>query len=237
MSEQGPDTSKAISRSSFAFLSGTLLSRMTGLGRDMTMAFCFGSNPAIAAFMVAFRFANLIRRLFGEGPLPSGFIPHFEQIRSHSAAKGAEFFRDLFFSLAVFLLGLIGLAEVGVIALWKWGNLTPDNAQILYLTLFMLPGVLFICLFGLSSGLLQCERKFFLTGFAPAAFNIVWMIAAWMQRGKEPSFAAVALSGAIVIAYAPFLHLPCLFLCPKAAVMGCIALVVILFITSIQFLA
>lgn len=201
MLEQGPDTSKTISRSSYAFLSGTLLSRLTGLGRDMTMAFCFGSNPAIAAFMVAFRFANLIRRLFGEGPLPSGFIPHFEQIRSHSPEKGAEFFRDMFFSLAVFLLGLIGVAELGLIALWKWGSLAPDNVQILYLTILMLPGVLFICLFGLSSGLLQCERKFFLTGFAPAAFNVVWMATAWMQRGKEPSFAAVVLSGAIVVAF------------------------------------
>ncbi len=201
MSEQSPDTSKTVSGSSFAFLRGTLLSRITGLGRDMTMAFCFGSDPAIAAFMVAFRFANLIRRLFGEGPLPSGFIPHFEQIRSHSLEKGAEFFRDLFFSLAVFLLGLIGLAEVGLIGLWKWGGLTPDNAQILYLTILMLPGVLFICLFGLSSGLLQCEKKFFLTGFAPAAFNVVWIIAAWMQKGKEPISATVGLSGAIVVAF------------------------------------
>jgi putative peptidoglycan lipid II flippase len=201
MLEQPSDNSKTISRSSIAFLGGTFLSRLTGLGRDIAMAFCFGSNPAIAAFMVAFRFANLIRRLFGEGPLQSGFIPHFEQIRSTSPQKGAEFFRDLFFSLAIFLLGLIAVAEIGLIVIWKWGHLSPDNAQILYLTLLMLPGVLFICLFGLSSGLLQCERRFFLTGFAPAAFNAVWMVAAWQQRDQEASLAAVALSGAIVVAF------------------------------------
>lgn len=195
------DTSKTVSRSSLAFLTGTFFSRLSGLGRDVAMAFCFGSHPAIAAFMVAFRFANLMRRLFGEGPLPSGFIPHFEQIRSQSPEKGAQFFRDLFFSLAVLLLGLIGVVELGLISLWIWGDLAPDNAQILYLTILMLPGVLFICLFGLSCGLLQCERKFFLTGFAPAAFNVVWMLAVWMQRDQEPSFAAVSLSMAVVVAF------------------------------------
>lgn len=65
MSKDGPDTPQTVSRSSFAFLSGTFLSRLTGLGRDTALAVAFGSNPAIAAFMVAFRFANLIRRLFG----------------------------------------------------------------------------------------------------------------------------------------------------------------------------
>jgi putative peptidoglycan lipid II flippase len=202
MSQADPsDTPQAVSRSSVAFLSGTFLSRLTGLARDMTMAIVFGSNPAIAAFMVAFRFANLIRRLFGEGPLSSGFIPHFEQMRAISPEKGAKFVRDLLFSLSLFLILLIGIAEIVLWGIWKWGNLHPDNAQILYLTILMLPGALFICLFGLSSSLLQCERRFFLTGFAPAAFNGVWITATLMLKGRDPSLAVLPLSFAIIIAF------------------------------------
>src|ERR1700691_2764023 len=100
------DSSRTVARSSTSFLTGTLLSRLSGLGRDMAMAFAFGSQPAIAAFLVAFRFANAIRRLFGEGNLPGGFVPHFESLRGQSAEKGAHFFRDLCFSLAFFLVGL-----------------------------------------------------------------------------------------------------------------------------------
>ncbi len=195
------DTTKTVSRSTFAFLSGTFLSRLLGLGRDMSMAIAFGSNPAIAAFMVAFRFSNLIRRLFGEGPISSGFIPHFEQIRATSAEKGVHFFRDLFFSLNLFLILLIGAIELLLIALLNWGHLQPDNAQILYLTILMLPGILFICLFGLSSSFLQCERKFFLTGFAPAAFNVVWIAAAFFLKDLPPSVAVVPLSLSIVAAF------------------------------------
>lgn len=195
------DTPKTISRSTFAFLSGTFLSRLSGLGRDTAMAVAFGINPAIAAFMVAFRFSNLLRRLFGEGPLSSGFIPHFEQMRSVSPEKGAQFFRDLFFSMSLFLILLVGLTEVVLCGVLKWGHLQPDNAQILYLTILMMPGILFICLFGLSSSFLQCEKKFFLTGFAPVAFNLVWIGAALFFKNKDPLGAMTPLSLAIVVAF------------------------------------
>jgi putative peptidoglycan lipid II flippase len=202
MSQAGPsDTPQTVSRSSVAFLSGTFLSRLTGLGRDTAMAIVFGSNPAIAAFMVAFRFANLIRRLFGEGTLSSGFIPHFEQLRAVSPQKGAKFVRDLLFSLSLFLILLIGVIEIVLWGIWKWGNLHSDNAQILYLTILMLPGALFICLFGLSSSLLQCERHFFLTGFAPVAFNGVWIIAILMLKETDAFLAILLLSLAIIIAF------------------------------------
>ncbi len=195
------DTPKSISRSTCSFLTGTFLSRVTGLGRDMTMAFCFGSNPAVAAFMVAFRFANLIRRLFGEGPLPSGFIPHFVQLRMRSPQEGSLFFRDLFFSLLSLLSVIIVLGMLVLAGIWKWGHLSGDAMQILSLTMLMLPGVLFICLFGLCSGLLQCEKKFFMTGFAPVAFNLVWMAAAYWQKDREPSAAMVILSLGVVVAF------------------------------------
>lgn len=195
------DTPKTVSRSTFAFLSGTFLSRLSGLGRDTAMAVAFGSSPAIAAFMVAFRFSNLLRRLFGEGPLASGFIPHFEQVRAASPEKGAQFFRDLFFSMSLFLILLIGGIEAVLCGILKWGHLQPDNAQILYLTILMMPGVLFICLFGLSSSFLQCEKRFFITGFAPVAFNLVWIGAALFFKNKDPVEAVFPLSCAVVVAF------------------------------------
>lgn len=195
------DTPKTILKSSYAFLSGTFLSRLTGLGRDTSMAAVFGSHPAIAAFMVAFRFANLIRRLFGEGPLPAGFIPHFESLRSCSPEKGALFFRDLFFSLVVFLLLFIGGIEVVLLSVWNYCSLSVGNAEILFLTILMLPGVLFICLFGLCGGLLQCNRRFFITGVAPVAFNLVWIAAVLLLRSQEPVMATVDLALAVVLAF------------------------------------
>ena len=60
------DTNRSILRSAKHFFAGTILSRISGMGRDMAIAFCFGSSAEIAAFMVAYRLANLFRRLLGE---------------------------------------------------------------------------------------------------------------------------------------------------------------------------
>ncbi len=67
------DQPQTIAKSAFSFLSGTMVSRVTGLVRDMSMACFFGTSPSIAAFFVALRFAILIRRILGEGALLNGF--------------------------------------------------------------------------------------------------------------------------------------------------------------------
>lgn len=195
------DSLQAVSRSSFSYLAGTLLSRFSGLFRDIAMAFAFGSSPALAAFMVAFRFANVMRRLFGEGNLASGFVPYFEEIRAVSPAEGARFFRDLFASLALILFLVLGIVDLALFTFWKTALLSSDGAHILYLTLLMMPGILFICLFGLTSALLQCQKHYFLTGFAPLGFNLVWIAAALSLQKRPLMEASTLLSLSIVLAF------------------------------------
>ena len=195
------DTRSSVARSASHFLTGTFISRLSGMCRDLSMAFCFGTSAAVAAFMVAFRLANLLRRLFGEGALLNGFIPFFESQRKEDPKKGAEFFRDLFWSLALLLFFIIVSLELvlgGV--LWFFVFEEPIR-QIIYMTMVMLPGLLFICLFGLSMALLQCERNFFLPGVAPVAFNIVWISAVWFFRFHPPYTAMMGLSIGIVFAF------------------------------------
>lgn len=198
---QEEDHPRAITKSAFSFVSGTFLSRIGGLVRDMSMAFCFGTDPAIAAFLVAFRFANLLRRVFGEGALLNGFIPHFESCRSANPKQAAQFFRDTFFSLMFVLIAIIGMTELGFYSWLQWGNGSDNNWQIATLTMIMLPGLLFICLFSICSGLLQCEKNFFLTGSAPVAFNIVWIGAVWILKDYVPQSAVMGLSIAITLAF------------------------------------
>ena len=46
----------------------TLVSRITGLVRDVLMASVFGASAMTDAYNVAFRLPNMFRRLFGERP-------------------------------------------------------------------------------------------------------------------------------------------------------------------------
>ena len=45
----------------------TMLSRITGLVRELLIARAFGASGFTDAFFVAFRIPNLLRRLFAEG--------------------------------------------------------------------------------------------------------------------------------------------------------------------------
>lgn len=172
-----------------------------GMFREMAMAFCFGASPAIAAFLVGYRFSNLMRRLFGEGSLLAGFSPHFETARKESPEKAALFFRDLFASLSFFLMVLTALIELGLFSWWKWGTTSPDTKEILILTMVMLPGVIFICLYALFSALLQCEKKYFLPGAAPVMFNLVILGAIWWVKDWASEAAMVGLSMAVAAAF------------------------------------
>lgn len=168
------DSTRSISQSLSRFFSGTLLSRATGMLRDMTMAAAFGSHPSVAAFMTGFRLSHLLRRFFGEGALHTAFVPHFEKIRQENPSKAAHFFLDLLLSLCCFLGGLI-ILSTGALGAWLyWGEPSAETYEVVFLTLLMLPSLFFICLFGLQASLSQCEGEYFIPGVAPVAFNLVW---------------------------------------------------------------
>ena len=176
------DSERTVARSANHFLTGTFISRFSGMVRDLSMAFCFGTSPAIAAFLIAFRLSNLLRRLFGEGALLNGFIPFFEGKRKEDPKKGAEFFRDIFWSLTFILFSTIVTLEVILAFVLYFCTLSTGTVQIINMTMVMLPGLVFICLFGLSMALLECEKNFFVPGVAPVAFNVVWVSAIWIFR-------------------------------------------------------
>ena len=176
------DTIQTIRSASYRFFGGTLLSRISGMARDMSMAYAFGTQPSIAAFMIAFRFAHLLRRLFGEGALQSAFIPQFESLRHQNEERAFLFFRHLTGALALFLSILIGFSCCILAGVTWWTDLSANTREVIYLTLVMLPSLLFICLFGLNSSLLQCEKSYFTPSIAPVAFNAIWIACVFFIR-------------------------------------------------------
>ncbi len=194
------DTKLSIAKSAKNFFIGTILSRVFGMLRDVSMAIFFGSSPHIAAFFVAYRFSNLFRRLFGEGTLNSIFIPHFEAIRQIDNKKAAYFYRDLFFSIVTILLFIVIIIESGLF-FWIKFQINENTKEIIYLISIMLPGLVFICLYALNNALLQCHKRYFLPAAAPTLFNIIWIVCAVLFKDQLPKTAMIALSFGVIIAY------------------------------------
>ncbi len=183
------------------FFSGTLLSRVSGMVRDLTMAFAFGDHPSVAAFMVAFRLSNLFRRLLGEGPFQSAFIPHFEGLRVHDPAKATFFFRKLTLLIVLLLLIITVCVEGGIAALLSYGNVSEGNHEIIALTGWLFPAILFICLYGINISLLNCYDSFFIPSIAPIICNVIWIGAAFFLKNKDPSMAMPTLAKWIVVGF------------------------------------
>ena len=184
------------------FSSGVMLSRLTGLGRDLSMAYAFGAHPSVAALLVAFRFAHLLRRLFGEGAVHAAFIPQFERLKQEREESAYHFFRQLTLALAVAVLAVTFLLEFGLGGTLLWASLRINNREVIYLLCWLLPSLLFICLYALNSAFLHCYRSFFLANSAPAACNLIWIGAALSLRSLPPSRAMPILAKWIVGAVA-----------------------------------
>lgn len=178
------DTPRTMIKSAVSFFSGTLLSRLTGLLRDIAMAFAFGTEASLAAFFVAFRFAHLLRRMLGESSLQTAFIPQFETLRKESSLvqessdRSLRFFLDFYSALTLILLSVIslGLAVGGVLYRFYGDFWNIETTEIITLSALMFPSLLFICLAGLNTAFLNCEGCYFLPAAAPIAFNLLWII-------------------------------------------------------------
>jgi putative peptidoglycan lipid II flippase len=183
------------------FGSGTLISRFAGMTRDVLMAAILGSGEHVAAFFMAFRFSNIMRRILGEGAMQAAMVPVFEELRHKSEQEAGLFFRATWVAVSLVLLVLIVLVE-SALGITLFFVEQPQTAEILRLTMFMMPGLLFICWYGIQAALCTCYGTFFVPAAAPAAFNLLWITCLLFSKGAPADETVVLLSGTIVLAYA-----------------------------------
>ena len=86
----------------------TLAVPFFGFGRDILFFGCFGASIVGEAFILAFTFPNLFRRMLGEGTLSSAFIPIFaDTMKRESKEKSIQLIKSGDFPVSFFLgLGL-----------------------------------------------------------------------------------------------------------------------------------
>ena len=68
----------------------TLISRITGMMRDVAQAQLFGGGPMADAFLVAYKIPNFMRRLFAEGAFSQSFVPvvsQYKHQRTHAEVR------------------------------------------------------------------------------------------------------------------------------------------------------
>ncbi|PCI77293.1 hypothetical protein COB21_03280 [Candidatus Aerophobetes bacterium] len=178
-----------------------MFSRITGAFRDIAMATVFGDGASVALFIIAFRFALLLRRFFGEGPLGSAFIPRYLFEKETSLKKADTFFCDLFIKLGVFTL-FIAAAIYLLIAIFTSVFPSQDSQiQMFAMIKLFLPVIVIVALYGLTIALHQSHQRFFCSQVSATLTNIMWLIGIFFSKDLPAEQALVLLTRFIVTGF------------------------------------
>ncbi len=180
----------------------TLLSRITGLVREVLTTTLFGASGLTDAFMVAFRLPNMLRRLFAEGAFSLAFVPALARER---AANGEAATRQLVDATATLLFWiLLGVSALGVAAapvlVWAIGSglQGPSFEAAVVMTRWMFPYIACMSLVALSAGILNTWKRFALPAVTPVLLNLSVIAAGLLlvkplERAGWPGIYALAL--------------------------------------------
>lgn len=177
----------------------TMLSRITGLVREILIARMFGAGPMTDAYNVAFRIPNLLRRLSAEGAFSQAFVPILAEFKSQRSADETKTLVDSVTTVLFWVLLSITVAGVlgasGVVYAVATGlsreNGTFDAA--VFMTRVMFPYITLISITTLAAGVLNTWRQFSVPAFAPVLLNVSSIVASlWVAPHLETPVYALA---------------------------------------------
>ena len=179
----------------------TLVSRITGLARELLIASTFGASAMTDAFNVAFRIPNLFRRMFAEGAFSQAFVPVLAATKASHGEDATRLLVDRVASLLVWVLLLTCVLGVAAAPLLVWAmasGLQQDPRGFeaaVFMTRWMFPYIGFMSLVALSAGVLNTWKRFAVPAATPVLLNLSMIAAAWFgapwlkTQGIEPVYA------------------------------------------------
>lgn len=184
-------------KSIFSNSFGILISRITGLGRDVLMTSTLGVNIWSDIFLMAFKFPNLFRRIFAEGSFTQSFIPSYVASRQKSVFAVAIFIRFMFFIIVLSLLVTLFPQISTKLLAWDWSDdLIAKTAPLTAINFWYLDLIFIVTFLGT---LLQHKEHFFTTAFSTVWLNIAMITAMILFAHSDPKTIVYALSFSILI--------------------------------------
>ncbi len=183
----------------------TLVSRISGLVRDVVFAYVLGDKAAADVFFVAFRIPNFFRRIFGEGAFAIAFIPVFTDYRlSRTEAETNRFLQLLIgrFGLILLVVSLSGVVFApALVTMMAAGFMSqPEKFQLAVdATRITFPYLFFIAFVAMSGGMLNTCGRFAVPAATPVLLNIC-LVGAAVVLTPMFSSAPLALSIGVLVA-------------------------------------
>ena len=156
-----------------------MLSRVTGLLREIAFATLFGAGLQYDAYLAAFRIPNLFRDLLAEGALSAAFISTFSQQLAKEGDQAAYRLSNRLTTvlapvLALICLGIVILApQIVDLIVPGFADVEGKRELTILLTRIMAPFLFFVAFAAKAMGVLNSKGRFAIPALASACFNIV----------------------------------------------------------------
>lgn len=182
----------------------TLISRISGLVRDVVMANLLGPGALADAFFVAFRIPNFLRRIFAEGAFSQAFVPVFSELTERNTLEAKQFVNAStgILGLSTFVLTILGMVFAPfVVQIFAPGFVEdPQKFDITVNALrIMFPYLFCISLVAMSAGVLNTVNRFAVPAVTPVLLNVC-LIVAMLVLVPYLDNAAQALAVGVLIA-------------------------------------
>ncbi|MCZ6675049.1 MAG: murein biosynthesis integral membrane protein MurJ [Verrucomicrobia bacterium] len=149
----------------------TVGSRVLGLFRDILVFSIFGSSVLNSAFLLAFTFPNLFRRLLGEGALTAALLPLLtEEKERYGKERLFLLYNKILSRVMTLLFALVAVCSLLMIAIGKMPSLQERWDLALVLGVLLFPYMALVCLAAAFAAALNVLHR-----FAIPALTAVWL--------------------------------------------------------------
>ena len=178
---------------------GTIISRITGVARDIALIASIGTGVFSDTYSVANSIPNIIYILVAGGAINAVFVPALVRHMRDDKDNGRLFIDRLLTLVLTVLLVIVALALVAAPALMhlyatsQWSH--ADMRVAIVFALWCIPQVLFYGLYTLYSQILNARDVFIVPMFAPITNNLVVIAtAAWFYSLTHGAVATDAIT-------------------------------------------
>lgn len=165
-------------RNSLIVMGGFILSRLTGLIRDIVASYYFGTSAEMAAYGAAISTVDLLYLVIIGGALGSSFIPVFIELWERERPARAW---ELASAVVTWALIVLAIASAGLFVAAPWlapllyggqGFTAATLDLIVALTRLFLLSPLLLGLGGLAMAALNARDRFTMPALAPSIYNL-----------------------------------------------------------------
>jgi len=164
-------------RSSAMMATGTVVSRFTGIARDIAMTAALGFFITSDAFSLGNTLPNILAILVAGGALNAVFIPQLVRHIKDDADEGAAYADRLLTVVTLWLISVTGIAMAfapQLVSIYATSDYTPEHAALATaFARWCLPQIVFYGLFTMWSQVLNARGHFAMPMFAPIVNNLV----------------------------------------------------------------